>query len=249
MVMNPPDNFITFDGKSLFDFGVRISGDKTFGGPERDVEEIEIPGRSGTLTLDKKRFKNYTLEYEASILGEDTHDFEIKIDGLRNYLLSKSSYKRLEDTYHPDEYRMAKYVSGFDPEVILLQGAKFTLQFDVKPQRYLKEGEEVYAFTKTGTITNPTLYNSKPNIRVWGAGNVGLGNMTIVILAHSNIPYIDINSEIVDCYYNATNCNKYVQFIPGSTELNYPVIEPGTNGVTVGSGITRVEITPNYFYV
>lgn len=43
MMINPPNHYIVFDGQNLAEWGLYISGDKTFGAPERDVDEVEIP--------------------------------------------------------------------------------------------------------------------------------------------------------------------------------------------------------------
>ena len=168
-MINPPNHFIMFDGQNLADWGLHISGDKTFGAPERDVDEVEVPGRNGTLTYDNGRFNNYDLEYEGGIVSDDTVDFEYKIRRLRSFLCSRYGYKRLEDTYHPDEFRLAKFVDGLDPDVTQLQGGTFDLKFDCKPQRFLKSGEEAIVMTASGSIFNFTDFETKPLIRCYGS--------------------------------------------------------------------------------
>ena len=51
----------TFAGRSSKDFGIYLSGSGVFNAPERDVETISIPGRSGDLILDNGRFKNISV--------------------------------------------------------------------------------------------------------------------------------------------------------------------------------------------
>lgn len=254
MIVRPPDNFIVYDYQNLADFGVRVSGDKTFGAPERDFEEVEVPGKSGSLTFDKGRFKNYTVEYEASILGKDERDFQTKIDALRSFLMSRYSYKRLEDTYHPEEFRLAKYVGGFDPEVIMMQGSNFTLEFDCKPQRFYKSGEFPITVDHNTILYNYTYYEAKPIIRVYGYGTLNFGTMEIVITDHSEagIPYIDIDSDMKDCAYDGTNCNPYVEFRSGDLERDFPVLLPGETSVSFideGNHIEKVEITPRWYTI
>ena len=55
--MNSRGYFI-FNGFRSSDYGVLISGDQTFNAPARDIDEIEIPGRDGVLTLDNGRFNS-----------------------------------------------------------------------------------------------------------------------------------------------------------------------------------------------
>lgn len=250
MILKPPFNYITFDRKNLFDWGLHTNGGKTFGTPERDYEDVEIPGRNGALTFDKGRFKNVTLTYsDCSLIFDDEITFEQNISALLNWLAKGYSYRRLEDTYHPDEYRLAKFVGGTDPEVYYLRSASFDLEFDCKPQRYLKIGEQSISFTATGKIYNPTLFPSEPLIRVYGTGTVTVGSVTITISSHSGISYIDIDSEIKDCFYGSTNCNKYVAISSSDTDLDFPVLESEDTTISLGSGITKVEITPRWWKV
>ena len=60
-------NYLLFDGHSSKDYGVYISGLNTFGGAERDVEVISVPGRNGDLTVDNGKYKNIHVTYPAFI--------------------------------------------------------------------------------------------------------------------------------------------------------------------------------------
>lgn len=53
--------YFVFNGHSSADFDLYINGGETYNFPERDVELLEIPGRSGALTVDNGRYKNVTL--------------------------------------------------------------------------------------------------------------------------------------------------------------------------------------------
>lgn len=231
-------NYFTFDGVSSRDFGVFISGTTVFDAAPRSIQTVAVPGRSGTLTLDNGRFENVDLVYPAFIYDQ----FHENIEGLRNFLLSAAGYRRLEDTYNPNTYMMARYVSGLSVETtqIRKQG-QFDLTFDRMPQRFLKAGEDPVEFTAAGSITNPTRFAAKPLIRVYGTGTLGIGSETITIT--QNPGYIDIDSEMMDAYYGATNCNGYITLSSGE----FPVLEPGSNGVNPGTGITRVSITPRWW--
>ena len=91
-------NFIIFNGQSLRDFGVYISGLNTYNAPSRDVDSVKVPGRNGTLTMDNGRYNNINVTYPAFICN----NYDARVEALRNFLLSQSGYKRLEDTYHPE---------------------------------------------------------------------------------------------------------------------------------------------------
>lgn len=171
----------TFDGIDSKTYGVYISGDAVFNAPERDVEMIEIPGRNGAFALDKGRFENITVTYPAGLFGDGEADFAQGISDLRNALASRKGYCRLEDEYNPNEYRLAVYRSGLDVDPAQLKAGEFDIVFDCKPQRYLKSGESAISVTSGNTITNPTLFESRPLIEATGYGELTINGNSIAI--------------------------------------------------------------------
>ena len=100
-------NTLTFGGVNSADYGVYITGSGVYNAPKRAVENIVVPGRNGLLTIDQGRYENITVEYPAFAFGKTREEFQQKITAFRNAIMSQIGYQRLEDTYHPDEYRMA----------------------------------------------------------------------------------------------------------------------------------------------
>lgn len=235
------NSFLTYAGKSTLEMGVLISGEGTYNAPERNVEEQEVAGRNGKLLFDMGNFKNIIVNYPAYI----KKDLPDRASELFNYLASFEGYQRLEDTYHPYEYRMARYISSVEvsPEGYKNRSGGFTLSFDCKPQRFLKSGEQTATYTANGKIYNRTLFPAKPLLRIYGTGEgtVGIGTETITISAIST--YVDIDCEIMDAYKGATNCNGNVSFTDDI------IIRPGEVGVAMTGNISRVDITPRWWII
>lgn len=163
------------------EYDVYISGDAVFNSPARDVEMIEIPGRNGAYALDKRRYKNIDVTYPAGLGTKNEAEFRRKIEDLRNALSSKVGYQRLEDDYNGEEYRLAVYKSGLDVNPTMLRAGQFDIVFDCKPQRFLKIGEIETPVTSGGIITNPTLFDSQPLLRVLGYGKITVNTSDIVV--------------------------------------------------------------------
>lgn len=228
-----------FNGKSSKDFGVYISGLNTFGAPERDVDIISISGRNGDLTIDNGRYKNIDVSYPAFIFDR----FDNNIEGLRNFLLSQSGYKRLEDTYHPNEYRLARYKSGLTPKVIdELYAGEFDLTFDCYPQRYLKSGDQTITMTAYGSLFNEYAQIAKPIIRAYGVGSFTVGDVTVTI--NSADDYTDIDCELQEAYKDdlTTNCNANITLNDGV----FPSLISGDNAISI-DGITQLDIKPKWW--
>ncbi len=232
-------NYLTFDGIQSNTYGVWISGTGTYNAPERDVEFIQIPGKSGDLIVDNGRFNNIEITYPAFI----SKNFDTRFDTFRALMLSKIGYFTLEDTYHPNEYRKAAIVGGFEAETgPYNKSGRFDITFNCQPQRYLKSGLTTVTFTANGTISNPTAYIAKPLVRVYGYGTVKIGGTTVTIATNS-LSYIDLDCDAMDAFYGATNANQYITL----SSSQFPALNPGSNGVTKSGNVTRIEITPRWF--
>lgn len=221
-------------------FGILIDEGEDFKTAERDYTVCEIPGRNGDLTIDNGRYKNVDITYKCGIgVG-----FKANMDAFREWLMANIDYKRLEDSRQPTVYRMARVKSAPDPSVFHgMHGGTFEVTFDCKPQRFLKTGETMQSFTSSGTITNPSRYTALPLIRVYGTGTLTVGGATVTISSANS--YTDLDCSLQDAFKGTTNCNGNIVLNSGS----FPSLSPGSNGIVLGSGITRVEITPRWWTI
>ncbi|MBQ6321108.1 hypothetical protein IJI17_02745 [Candidatus Saccharibacteria bacterium] len=198
-VPNTYPGFI-FDGENSRNYGVYITDVSVFGTPEREVELLTIPGRNGDYALDKGRWANITVRYECALPTEDPADFVAGVAAFRNMLASRIGYKRLEDEINTTEYRMALFSAGIDVNTLNKEAGTFAVDFECKPQRFLKSGEEPVEGTNPLTITNPTLYPSKPMIEVDGYGTIDINGNEIEIV---DIPlgYVPILTPNMNAQY------------------------------------------------
>lgn len=245
-------NSFTFDGQNSLNSGIYITGEAVFNAPERVVDMITVPGRNGAIAIDQGRFENIEVTYPAGCFADSQADFADKIATFRNILASRYTYKRLVDTYHPDEFRMGLYRSGLEAEAVRYNTAsEFDIVFDCKPQRWLTSGETAMTFTTSGSILNPTLFDARPHLVVTGSGELTLGSQTLTIAAGSapttQVIYIDCETqeawEIVSG--SALSRNDYIQ----NAGESFPVLSAGSNVVSLGSGISRVVITPRWWRI
>lgn len=232
----------TFDDITTSDYYVWVSGVHTFDAPVREMETITVPGRSGDLLIDGKRFSNVEITYPCFI----SKSFPNRFDSFRAAMMSKAGkYYQLSDTYHPNEIRLATIRGPIAPQTgINNQSGLFDIVFNCMPQRWLRSGLLPQSFTAGGAITNPTLYPSQPYLRVVGHGQLIIGGK-IMTVAENPFPYIDIDCQAMDAHYGATNANSYITLNDG----DFPTLSPGESTFTIQSSITRLEITPRWWTV
>lgn len=183
-------NTFTFGGVSTSDYGLVVEGSGDYSAPKRATETIYIPGRNGAFQLDKGYYENIEIEYKVVVADATQADFNDTIEAFRNAIVSQIGYQRLEDTYHPGEYRMAAYDGGLnDAPTFHGKGAIFKIKFNCKPQRWLTSGETAVTVTSGDTLTNPTLFESGPLLEATGSGAIEFNGYEIDF---AGVPYREI---------------------------------------------------------
>ena len=232
-------NRIIFNGKSSSEYGLYVSGEGTFNSPELDTISYSIPGRSGDIIVSNKRYKNVLVKYPAFIRA----NFKANAAKVRAWLLQPQGYCRLEDSYHPDEFRMAKFSGPLDFEMRFLnQSGTCEIAFDCKPQRFLTIGEIPVNIETGAAINNPTLFGALPQIKVsgTGAGTLTVGQYTVSFSDISE--YVILDCDIQNAYKGLENKNSTMT---GA----FPELAPGENIVSWDGSISAVEITPRWWTV
>lgn len=171
---------LIFGGVDSSDYGIYITGEAVYNAPEREVEFIDIPGRNGSLAMDKGRYNNITVTYPAGTFGKNQEDFREALSAFRNAILSQKGYQRLEDTYHPEEYRMGVYAAGLEVSPASRgKAGQFDLSFVCKPQRFLSIGDYPIPVDSGDILQNPTVFDSSPLLEVEGYGTVSFNGFDI----------------------------------------------------------------------
>ena len=233
------NNYFQINDVSSLDFGIVISEGRTFGSPKRVYEEVSVPGRNGTVLFDEGYYENVTVSYTCSLINK-----EAEIDKFRAWLAHHVGYVKLEDTYHPTEYRMAKVENGLDPTMSgwMLSRGDFQVTFSCKPQRYLKIGDYGTEYVSNLTLYNPTWYEAEPIIRIFGSGTLTVGDIQVNI-ATNPLNYIDLDSQTQDAYCGTDNANQYVTL----TNQKYPTLLVPSTNITLGTGIEKIILYPKWW--
>lgn len=260
-----------FNGKSSLDYGLTIENLPDAAFPERRGEAYDIDGRNGTRFREDGTFENYEQTYDVFIRDEATKRNVYEISGdIAKWLIGSSGYCRLEDTYFPESFRLARFAGSVNFSAVLRRYGRATLVFNCQPERYLKSGEDAIEIdlTSGSTIGNPTGFTALPKITVLGSGTVGLSllNMarpldpalTIRLDIGSSQKTIVLDSETCTAKaFDITHLNGYdfdsnVTF-SGPQYATFPqfnagsyIIQPAT-GETYTGTISQIEIVPRWW--
>ena len=184
---------LIFGDADSADYGIYISGDGVYNAPERAVEFVDVPGRNGAIALDQGRYNNIEITYPAGTFAKSQEEFRENLSAFRNAILSQKGYQRLEDTYHPEEYRMGVYSSGLEVSPVgYNQAGEFELRFNCKPQRWLTVGAYPIPIDSGDVLHNPTPFDSGPVLEVKGYGSISFNDSPITTIANIVIGAVEL---------------------------------------------------------
>lgn len=271
--MRTQDYFI-FDGVDSRTFDALVFENDTLSTPVKDVTTTVIPGRNGDFILPNKRFGNVRHVYDVIIYRR----FEQNYEDLRNFLLSRDGYCRLEDNIHPGEFYHAHFSEAIKP-TLPPHGrdmGKFQLVFSRKPQRWLKSGEEEIAMLSNNriiatTLNNPTLFGCYPLLKMTltaeGVSNgfrLYVGNNLIdafsfsgdgaSYLTDASYPlHIDMETSQAYIKYDSSTTYYFGTTIKYTVDSQYPyMLRPGDNQLEVLGGtnwVSSLKVIPRWYII
>lgn len=241
-------NYFTYNGVSSLDMGLRIECKNVFSAPKHESRFQSIPGRDGDLVLPFGRFQNVQVTYSVFLPAKSVAELQTKITAVKAWLFTEPDcYHELRDTYDTGCFRRAVISTSLDIEDQLNKIGVFTVSFSCLPFKYLDSGQEAVTITEGGgseSLLNPTVFSSRPLIRVNGSGNGVLNIINaggIVRMEFENIDsFLYVDSEQMNCYKGAVSMNDAV------TAEKYPVLSAGENHFVFNGGITSVAVTPRW---
>lgn len=267
-------SYFTFNGESSLNHYLTIEYLPNASFPERRGESYQIAGKNGVSFWEDGTYNNYEQIFQVWLRDEETSkDLYAMARDVAQWLLGSSGFCRLEDSYNPGTFRLARFAGPMSFEADLRENGRASLVFDCKPQRYTTAGETAITLfanvdlsdfasvtAATADVVNSTPFPAKPLLRVTGTGNVGFSSENI---EDPSTPMMMIELDLGDSSdVTATiDCESYeisgvtpadVSFISSS----YPVLTTlwtGTNrfsalyGITDPGTITKLEIIPRWW--
>lgn len=230
----------SINGRESTEFGIILTETPRMTIAQRDVKSISIPGRSGDLVIDNGRYKNVTQKYKCVLIADDMRE------AIRTAMgwLCANSYVRLEDSFDPSVFRYGRCSNAVEVESQMEKGGTFEIDFDCKPQRYLKGGAKAETVKNGGTLYNPTRETAKPLIEAacTGSGTITV-NGTVIEVNYTGVLYLDCETQ------NAYSVSAGVMESQNRNvkAWEYPSLDPGTNEIGFTGAINEVKITPRWW--
>lgn len=235
------NEYFLLDGLSSLENGIRLQKPISFTGAVPSIEKQHITGRSGDVLIYDTSYHNVTGTASCFALSMD--NVANVVAHASGFLLGTRGYRRLETSNEPDYFRLACVANGPRLEDRIRRLAPFEIEFDCKPQKWLKTGEQVTKLTAPGSIFNPTPYDALPLITVRGTGECSVAVNTRKVKFTSLDDEITIDCETGEAYHITTDDPRDAVTVG----YIFPALFPGENAVSWDGGVTSVEIVPRFY--
>jgi phage-related protein len=229
-------NSITLDNtiNSRANLGLRITQPPVIPMSKRLVDSIAVDGREGSLTI-LRGWEDVRFNMKAALIGENQHS------RFREILPIILNAKNISFSDDPDVYYSIKHIQAGALERRLYSLYEFLLSFLCSPFRYIRN-VPLITLTSSGTVTNIGTVNSLPKIVVFGTGSRTLTINGKPIILNILSGSLTLDSELKTCYFGNVAQNNQMQG-------DFPVFEVGSNTITLGNGITKIEIEPRWRHI
>ena len=233
-------SYIEFNGFKSTDFDLRLENGLTFSSPSRDIDFVKIPGSDGEIGNGDGTLFNASRAFPFRVFPKNGKTIEQAATEISNWLKKDVLWHELYFDGDPEYIYTAIYAEEYDVERFMSLHGKCTLNFAIKPYKFLKSG--LKPLTSPTALNNPTTRDARPLITLKGTGNITLqiGTENLTLKNVDGGVVIDSLKQVV------TNLDGTRPAWDKVTSYPLPVIKPGSQAVLTTGTITELKITPRY---
>jgi len=236
------DGTFVINGVESNEFNSLIQERPAIPSARRKINMRAVPGISGDYIFDEEAYENVSLSLSLYTKGKDeaevrkmkekvvtTFDTGSYIDLILysdpNYVYEVIATESME--YQPD---------GSTPLLL-----PYTVGLSAKPFKRLRNTE---TFENESTIINPMPYTSKPEITLYGTGDMQLHVNGVEYPFQEIDEHVVIDSE-VEHAYKQTNIDILNRNNRMYT-IDFPVLTPGENTLSISGNATSFKVEPRW---
>ena len=196
------NDWFEWNGVRSTEYGVHVLEQPVLTLPNERATFVDVPGRSGSLTVLEGESVYDDLVLTAQCIVENTERYE----EIAAFLKGSG---RVTFANRPEGYYEARIVNQIPFEKILRGNPhrSFAVNFRCKPFWYA-ESVPTITVTKSGTfVTNPGNIYAEPKITVVGSGSITLMVALTIIELEGIAGNITLNSALQEAYSGTTSMN------------------------------------------
>lgn len=264
----------SFLGKDCYkDFGIMITERPSIFKPQRNIDYIDIPGRSGSLKIDHKTYNDIVIPIECWFTDDIKNNIFIPeiADNIKNWL--NSGEGDLVFSNQPDKKYIAHVSDQIEIDQELKVLGKFLVNFRCKPfKKAVDESKYIIldnCISRSGSVINPLqtynfvggtaagndvpvrMYPIQPVI-IENNGTVesepiitiyGTGNVSVTL--NGNAFSINNVEDYVTIDSQMQDAYKDTQLKNNDMTGEFPILQCGENILTWTGNVSKIEVNFN----
>ena len=165
---------------------------------QRKFRQYNIPGRNGDVFFQDDAYENVIQSYQV-YAGDDT-DGQAQADWTTLAAqLYKDGYQVLEDSYDTDHFRKAVFNGPIDVENSWNTHGRATLEFNCRPERFLKNGQTAQSFAAATNSYQVWDFNELSNYIKTTLRSYGVtGGIVYTVTVPANTARMDFLNKVND---------------------------------------------------
>ena len=231
------NDWFEWNGVRSTEYGVHVLEQPVLALPNERATFVDVPGRSGSLTVLEGESVYDDLVLTAQCIVENTERYE----EIAAFLKGSG---RVTFANRPEGYYEARIVNQIPFEKILRGNPhrSFAVNFRCKPFWYA-ESVPTITVTKSGTfVTNPGNIYAEPKITVVGSGSITLMVALTIVELEGIAGNITLNSALQEAYSGTTSMSS-------AMSGEFPILYPGANAISWTGNVSKVVIEPRWRYL
>lgn len=219
------------------EYGIHVLEQPVLTLPNERVTFVDVPGRSGSLTVLEGDAVYDDLVLTAQCMVENLERYE----EIASYLRGSG---HVTFANRPEGYYEARIVNQIPFEKILRGNPHrtFTVNFRCKPFWYAESAPAITVTQSSSFVTNPGNVYAEPVITVYGSGTITLMvGMSIADLS-GIAGSITLDTPLMEAYSGVTSMNS-------AMSGEFPVLLPGVNAISWTGNVSKVVIEPHWRYL
>ena len=204
-----------------------------------EVENIEVEGRNGTLTVRYGNYPDRPIPFKIAIFRcneESIEEFIERIDIVNNWL-ELENINELITYLRPSKKYVVKYINKSEIAIENFKTGIIEGKFICDPFMY-DANEQVITLTQASIIKYQGTIEGECNIKIYGNGNIQLTINDETVQINNVNEYVELDSKLLLCL-NKDKTSKSRDMIG-----HFPLLTKGVNNISWTGNVSKVEILP-----